>query len=130
MKNYEEFTWPKFLFVVALDILLFWLLLHDPNSDSKRKEECIQPGCHRTPAYGKIFCYEHQRYSGSGSSSKSSSSSTGSKSTYSSKSSSGTSKKYYYTDPDDYDDPDDYADDAWGVDFDSYDDAYDYWENY
>ncbi len=33
-------------------------------------------------------------------------------------------------DPIDYDDPDEYADDAWEIDFDDYDDAYDYWEDY
>lgn len=36
----------------------------------------------------------------------------------------------YYTDPDDYDNPEDFADDAWGLDFDDWDDAYDYWEDY
>jgi len=34
------------------------------------------------------------------------------------------------TDPDDYDDPDDFAEDAWGVDFEDYDEAYDFWENW
>lgn len=33
-------------------------------------------------------------------------------------------------DPEDYDDPDEYADDAWDEDFDSYDEAYEYWEDY
>ena len=33
-------------------------------------------------------------------------------------------------DLDDYNDPDEYADDAWDLDFDSYDEAYDYWENW
>ncbi len=33
-------------------------------------------------------------------------------------------------DPIDYDDPDEYSDDAWEIDFDDYDDAYDYWEDY
>ncbi|MCR5847654.1 MAG: hypothetical protein K6G75_05995 [Lachnospiraceae bacterium] len=33
-------------------------------------------------------------------------------------------------DPDDYDDPDEYADDAWDEDFDDYDEAYDFWEDY
>lgn len=32
-------------------------------------------------------------------------------------------------DPDDYDNPDDYADDAFGEDFDDWDDAYEYWED-
>lgn len=41
-----------------------------------------------------------------------------------------TKSKPYYTDPDDYDCPEDFADDAWGLDFDDWDDAYDYWENY
>ena len=40
------------------------------------------------------------------------------------------SNKSMITDPEDYDDPDEYADDAWGIDFDEYDDAYDYWEEY
>ena len=44
------------------------------------------------------------------------------------------SKKKTYNelnyDPSDYDDPDDYAEDAWGEDFDDYDEAYDYWEDY
>jgi len=35
----------------------------------------------------------------------------------------------YDFDPDDYDDPDEYADDAWGNDFEDWDDAYDAWEN-
>ena len=35
-----------------------------------------------------------------------------------------------FHDPADYDSPEDYADDAWGVDFDDWDDAYDYWEDY
>lgn len=54
----------------------------------------------------------------------------------SSSSSSGSSsggKKEYNThdyDPDDYDSPEDFADDAWGTDFDDWDDAYDYWENW
>ncbi|SFL28909.1 hypothetical protein SAMN05216390_11726 [Lachnospiraceae bacterium KH1T2] len=32
-------------------------------------------------------------------------------------------------DPDDYDTPEDYADDAWGDDFDDWDEAYEYWED-
>lgn len=35
-----------------------------------------------------------------------------------------------WADPDDYDDPDEYADDAEGWDFDDYDEAYDFWENW
>lgn len=35
-----------------------------------------------------------------------------------------------YTDPDDYDSPEDFADDAWGLDFDDWDEAYEYWEDW
>ena len=42
----------------------------------------------------------------------------------------GSSSGNMMTDPDDYDNPDDFADDAWGTDFDDWDDAYDYWEDY
>ena len=48
--------------------------------------------------------------------------------------SSGSSGKRIYNgnsyDPDDYDSPEDFADDAWGNDFDDWDDAYDYWEDW
>lgn len=37
---------------------------------------------------------------------------------------------YPINDPEDYDDPEEYADDAWGEDFDDWDEAYDYWEDY
>lgn len=36
----------------------------------------------------------------------------------------------YFHDPADYDTPEDFADDAWGVDFEDWDEAYDYWEDY
>jgi len=49
-------------------------------------------------------------------------------------SSSGSSGKQIFNgnsyDPDDYDSPEDFADDAWGNDFDDWDDAYDYWEDW
>ncbi len=74
---------------------------------------------------------------GTGSSGKTTSSSTSGKTTSSSSSgktnSSSSSKKEYNSlnyDPEDYDDPDEYADDAWDEDFDSYDEAYEYWEDY
>lgn len=64
--------------------------------------------------------------------SSSTSSSAGKISSYSKKKSSSYTKDYsdLEFDPIDYDDPDEYADDAWEVDFDDYDDAYDYWEDY
>lgn len=67
-----------------------------------------------------------------GSSSKTTSGSSSS-SSYSKTTSSSSSKKEYNSlnyDPEDYDDPDEYADDAWDEDFDSYDEAYEYWEDY
>lgn len=66
--------------------------------------------------------------SGSSGSSGSTSGSSGSSGT------SGSSGKQIFNgnsyDPDDYDSPEDFADDAWGNDFDDWDDAYDYWENW
>ena len=44
--------------------------------------------------------------------------------------SSSSGKKHYMYDPADYDDPEEYADDAWGTDFDDWDEAYEYWEDY
>lgn len=52
---------------------------------------------------------------------------------YSKTTSNSSSKKEYNSlnyDPEDYDDPDEYADDAWDEDFDDYDEAYEYWEDY
>ena len=43
---------------------------------------------------------------------------------------SNSNKNYKITDPDDYDSPEDFADDAWGMDFDDWDEAYDYWEDW
>lgn len=40
------------------------------------------------------------------------------------------SKKYIENDPVDYDSSDDYADATYDVDFDDWDEAYDYWEDY
>ena len=71
-----------------------------------------------------------------GSSGKTTSSSTYGKtasSGSSGKTTSSSSKKEYNSlnfDPEDYDDPDEYADDAWDEDFDDYDEAYEYWEDY
>ena len=74
-----------------------------------------------------------KKTSSTGSSSSSYSGKT-STTSYSKTSSSGSSKEKDYSDlefdPIDYDDPDEYADDAWEIDFDDYDDAYDFWEDY
>lgn len=61
---------------------------------------------------------------------KSSNYSTSTKNSYSSNAS---DKKEWNTltcDPDDYDDPDEYADDAYGTDFDDWDEAYDFYEDW
>ena len=52
--------------------------------------------------------------------------------TYSGSGTSESTRKYntLNNDPADYDDPEEYADDAWGDDFDDWDEAYDYWEDY
>ena len=63
---------------------------------------------------------QNQKTTLSGSSGKTTSSSSSTKTEYN-------SLNY---DPEDYDDPDEYADDAWDEDFDSYDEAYEYWEDY
>ena len=67
------------------------------------------------------------------SSSSKTTSSGSSSNSYSKTTSSSSSKKEYNSlnyDPEDYDDPDEYADDAWDEDFDDYDEAYEYWEDY
>jgi len=134
-------------------ILIIGLIAGAGDSSSNT---CIKSGCNNTRASGSSYCYIHKPYSGSstrsrGSSSKTSNTGTGggstsgttsnrsSTSTYSSggsgKRSSGstTTTRTYNTlnnDPEDYDDPEEYADDAWGDDFDDWDEAYDYWEDY
>ena len=88
------------------------------------EHKCKYSGCtncaYYTSGANKGYCTTHAK-------------STGKRSTYSSSKKSTTKKKTYNTldfDPDDYDSPEDYADDAWGNDFDDWDDAYDYWENW
>ena len=67
---------------------------------------------------------------GTGSSSGKTSSSSSSCKTTSSSSSTNEEYNSLNYDPEDYDNPDEYADDAWDEDFDSYDEAYEYWEDY
>lgn len=67
---------------------------------------------------------------GTGSSSGKTTSSSSSGKTTSSSSSTKVEYNSLNYDPEDYDDPDEYADDAWDEDFDSYDEAYEYWEDY
>ena len=91
---------------------------------------CIKSGCYSKRTYDSEYCSTHKpatkstttkkTYTNKANTSKSNSYKSSSKKTY-------THKDY---DPDDYDSPEDYADDAWGNDFDDWDDAYDYWENW
>ena len=77
---------------------------------------------------GKSFSdYVKKDYSGSSAGSSSGSQSSGS---HSSSGSSSSGSHSLNNDPDDYDDPEEYADDAWGDDFDDWDDAYEFWENW
>ena len=109
---------------------------------------CIKSGCNNTRASGSSYCYIHKPYTGSGSATRSYSTGTGGGSTSgtnrssttssylnhgsSGKKSGSTTRTYnsLNNDPEDYDDPEEYADDAWGDDFDDWDEAYDYWEDY
>ncbi len=109
---------------------------------------CIKSECNNTRASGSSYCYIHKPYTSSGTTTRSysteigggSTSGTNRSSTTSSYSNHGSSGKTsgsttrtYNTlnnDPEDYDDLEEYADDAWGDDFDDWDEAYDYWEDY
>ena len=103
------------------------------GSDDSSANRCIKSGCSNTRASGSRYCYIHKSYIGSstrsgGSTYKSTRTGTGGGT-----SSGSTSTRTYNTlnnDPGDYDDPEEYADDAWGDDFDDWDEAYDYWEDY
>ncbi|WP_289460613.1 hypothetical protein [Lactobacillus intestinalis] len=68
-------------------------------------------------------------YGSGGSSSSGTGGSAGSVPSSQQKPSSSKSKMYTY-DPSEYDDPEEYADDAYGVDFDDWDEAYDAWFDY
>ncbi len=89
---------------------------------------CKYYGCDNGTRVRNIYCTKHSASSSSKTTYKKTYTFKKTNSTY--KKSSSSVKMHYYCDPDDYDDPDEYADDAWGMDFDSYDDAYDYWEDW
>lgn len=137
--------------LLVLGVILIIGLIAGSGDSSANK--CIKSGCNNTRASGSSYCYIHKPYTSSstrssGSGYKSTSTGTGggtssgtsktNTSTYSGRSTSGrssgsTSTRTYNTlnnDPEDYDDPEEYADDAWGDDFDDWDEAYDYWEDY
>ena len=137
--------------LVALGIIMLTVFVTGSCASSANR--CINSGCSNTRAPGSSYCYIHKSYTGSitrfgGSTYKTAGTGTGAgkssetektyTSTYSrgstsSRSSGNTGTRTYNTlnnDPADYDDPEDYADDAWGDDFDDWDEAYDYWEDY
>lgn len=139
--------------LLVLGVILIIGLIAGASDSSANT--CIKSGCNNTRASGSSYCYIHKPYSGSstrssGSSSKTYSTGTGggaSSGTTSNKNntssytggsttrrtSGATTTRTYNTlnnDPEDYDDPEEYADDAWGDDFDDWDEAYDYWEDY
>lgn len=100
---------------------------------SSTKHYCMKPGCTNYKASGSNYCYTHKSSGSYSSGSGYSSSGSSYSSSYSSSSSSSHTNNYSYWepsfDPEDYDDPEEFADDAEN-EFGSWDDAYDYWENY
>lgn len=139
--------------LLVLGVILVIGFISGAGDSSASK--CIKAGCNNTRASGSSYCYIHKPYTGSstrysgtpktystgtgGGSTSGTTSNRSNVSTYSSggsgKRSSGstTTTRTYNTlnnDPEDYDDPEEYADDAWGDDFDDWDEAYDYWEDY
>ena len=142
------------IFYIFLGLGVIWII-HDWYVDATY---CHYVNCHKKSMSGYDYCYEH-RYSdfkyemderereheynrrhkksvsssganSSYNSNSSSSSKSSSSYSYSSSKKNSNTKKDIFHDPADYDTPEDYADDAWGVDFDDWDDAYDYWEDY
>ena len=135
----------------VLLVLGILIIIGSASSKNDYRNTSIECGCDNDRAYGSSYCYIHKPYTSTGTtssyrsgsntsstgktgSSSSQSSTTNSHSSYSSHSShsSGYSTTYntLMNDPADYDDPEEYADDAWGEDFEDWDDAYDYWEDY
>ena len=143
----------KELIIILLILLVAWGICsfkeakdRDDIARDYSTNTCIVVGCSKPRAYGSYYCNEHEpktKDAYRNSSSSSSSSDTGSSNSGSSKSSgsnsgrsssgsssSTTTYNTLWNDPADYDDPEEYADDAYGEDFDDWDDAYDYWEDY
>lgn len=137
--------WIKvWLIIIAMFTPLIAIIAAMVIHDEKAK--CAVSYCNDKHMSGSEYCYYHYKSNQSPKKSQSKSSSTsktysstyksntgksnvGSSTAGSSKASSKTSTKSYMNDPMDYDSPEDYADDAWGYDFDDWDDAYEYWED-
>ncbi len=138
----------KELVIILLILLTAWGICsfkeakdRDDIARDYSTNTCIVVGCSKPRSYGSYYCNKHEpktkdAYRNSSSSSPSSDSvssnsgSTKSSSSNSGSSSSTTTYNSLWNDPADYDDPEEYADDAYGEDFDDWDDAYDYWEDY
>lgn len=141
-------------FIKGIVIVGIVIVLVSSLCNTEDDTKCIKVGCNNKCAPDNLYCYTHGSYSGSTynrnsgyskrnsstysyskgkdtsySTNKSTNEATNNSKPYSHKSTS-KSKKYTENDPVDYDSPDDYADDAYGVDFDDWDEAYDYWEDY
>lgn len=112
--------------MIVIGLILLFCLLGGIFDSTNR---CAESDCNSKQASDSIYCNYHRPSRKDSSNTKRNTSSSTKKSSH-----------YYYPgnttynslnfDPDDYDSPEDFADDAWGVDFDDWDDAYDYWENY
>ena len=119
---------------IAAGLLIFGIILiigMIGNAADSSSNRCSKAGCDNRRASGSSYCYIHKPNTGGRTYSAGTRSSMGTTSHYSTGNSSG-SRKYntLNNDPEDYDDPEEYADDAWGDDFEDWDEAYDYWEDY
>ncbi|MBQ9887128.1 MAG: hypothetical protein IJM37_09755 [Lachnospiraceae bacterium] len=125
-----------------------WVTLLIPKNESR---VCKAPGCTYYREADSDYCYKHRKFNSTGyteprstepdsretvGGSEPQESSVAALNNNSGKGDTSSQEKTtrdysdLINDPADYDNPDDYADDAWGVDFDDWDDAYDFWENY
>ena len=145
MKNNNNVNGLVGVLLVVGVILIIGLIAGAGGSSANT---CIKSGCNNTRASRSSYCYIHKPYTSSGSATRSYSTETGGGSTSGTNRSSATSsylnhgssgKKSKSTtrtynslnnDLEDYDDPEEFADDAWRDDFDDWDEAYDYWEDY
>ena len=119
---------------LTIIIILVLMVITQPDETYSSRKTCYALGCRNEALFGN-YCSVHKSTSLKSSNNKKSSeaSSYGNKSYYSNKKSSGNNRTVYNSldyDPVDYDDPEEYADDAVGHDFDDWDEAYDYWEDY
>ena len=143
-KNSSRF-YKIIIAVVCVISIAGWLTLFIPKKESR---VCKAPGCTYYREADSDYCYKHQKINStefimphmtesyaweegvSSETQKPDVNDNHDKETTSSQEKTTGDYSDLINDPADYDNPDDYADDAWGVDFDDWDDAYDSWENY